>query len=401
MMGEKRANSMKALLALADGTVFLGTSFGAEGETTGEVVFNTSLTGYQEILTDPSYKGQIVTMTCPEIGNVGVNSEDVESRQPFVEGFIVKEYWERPSSWRAQKSLAEYLREHDIIGIQGIDTRALVRHLRDQGAQQGVISTVDLDPQRLVAKAKAAPSLVGRDLVKEVTCTQPYDWQQGLWKLGTGYQEESSKFQVPSPKSEDKSQISSLKSPLFVVAYDYGIKFNILRNLVEAGCRVRVVPAHTPAADVLALKPDGVFLSNGPGDPDAVPYAKENVATLIGQVPMFGICLGHQIMGLALGGRTYKLKFGHRGGNHPVMDVATRKVEITTQNHGFCADVDSLQGRAEITHMNLNDNTVEGLAHKDYPLFSVQYHPESSPGPHDANYLFRRFAEMMKRHKKG
>ena len=392
---------MKALLALADGTVFTGSSFGAEGEAVGEVVFNTSLTGYQEILTDPSYKGQIVTMTYPEIGNVGVNPEDVESRQPFVEGFIVKEYWERQSNWRAQQSLGPYLKEHRIVGIQGIDTRALVRRLRDYGAQQGVISTVDLDPQRLVAKARAAPSLVGRDLVKEVTCAQPYEWQQGRWELGKGYKEESFKFQVSSFKSGDKPQVSSLKPPFFVVAYDYGIKFNILRNLVETGCRVRVVPAHTTAAEVLDLKPDGIFLSNGPGDPDAVPYARENVAALIGKAPMFGICLGHQIMGLALGGRTYKLKFGHRGGNHPVMDLATRKVEITTQNHGFCVDVDSLQGRAEITHMNLNDNTVEGLAHKEYPLFSVQYHPESSPGPHDADYLFHRFAALMEQHRKG
>src|SRR6266849_3842938 len=348
---------MKALLALADGTVFSGSAFGAEGEAVGEVVFNTSLTGYQEILTDPSYKGQIVTMTYPEIGNVGINPEDVESRQPFVEGFIVKEYWERQSNWRAQQSLGQYLKEHHIVGIQGIDTRALVRRLRDYGAQQGVISTVDLDPQRLVAKARAVPSLVGRDLVKEVTCAQPYDWQHGRWELGKGYKEESSKLQAPSSKSGDQPQVSS-------------------------------------------LKPDGVFLSNGPGDPDAVPYAKENVAALIGKVPMFGICLGHQLIGLALGGRTYKLKFGHRGGNHPVMDLATRRVEITTQNHGFCVDVNSLQGRAEITHMNLNDNTVEGLAHKEYPLFSVQYHPESSPGPHDANYLFQRFTAMMEQHRK-
>ena len=328
---------MKALLALADGTVFTGTAFGAEGETVGEVVFNTSLTGYQEILTDPSYKGQIVTMTCPEIGNVGTNSEDVESRRPFVEGFIVKEYWERPSNWRAQKVLAQYMHAHDIVGIQGIDTRALVRRLRDEGAQQGVISTADLDPQQLVAKAKAAPSLVGLDLVKEVTCTEPYDWTQGRWEFGTGYREKNSEFGVRS--SEFQPPAPSPQPPFFVVAYDFGIKFNILRNLVEVGCQVRVVPASTSAKDVLAMSPDGVFLSNGPGDPDAVTYARENVAALVDKVPMFGICLGHQIMGLALGGKTYKLKFGHRGGNHPVMDMKTRKVEITTQNHGFCVDV--------------------------------------------------------------
>ncbi len=391
---------MKAILALADGTIFTGTSFGAEGEVTGEVVFNTSLTGYQEILTDPSYKGQIVTMTYTEIGNVGVNAEDVESRQPFVEGFIVKEYWERQSNWRAQKSLGQYLRENNIVGIQGIDTRALVRHLRDRGAQQGVISTIEADSRRLVAKAKAAPSMVGRDLVKEVTCAQPYDWNQGRWELGTGYREKSAECGVRSAESETQPLTSDPRPPLFVVAYDFGVKYNILRNLVDAGCRVRVVPASMPASEVLAMKPDGVFLSNGPGDPDAVPYARENVAALVGKVPMFGICLGHQIMGLALGGNTYKLKFGHRGGNHPVMDMQTRKVEITCQNHGFCVDVDSLQGRAEITHMNLNDRTVEGLAHKEYPLFSVQYHPESSPGPHDANYLFKRFTDLMEQQKR-
>ena len=373
-----------ALLALADGTVFEGSAFGAEGEAVGEIVFNTSLTGYQEILTDPSYKGQIVTMTYPEIGNVGVNTEDVESRQPCVEGFVVKEYWERPSNWRAQKSLAAYMREHDIVGIQGIDTRALVRRIRDGGAQQGVISTRALDAKRLVEKAQAAPSLVGRDLVKEVTCRQPYDWSQGYWELESGYRRQGTgqKGQAPEPRFS-------------VVAYDFGVKFNILRHLVEAGCRVRVVPAHTPAAEVLRLKPDGVFLSNGPGDPDALPYAKENIAALVGKVPLFGICLGHQILGLALGGQTYKLKFGHHGGNQPVMDLATRKVEITAQNHGFCVDVDSLQERAEVTHLNLNDRTVEGLRHTQEPLFSVQYHPESSPGPHDADYLFRRFTALM------
>ena len=373
-----------ALLALADGTVFEGSAFGAQGEAVGEIVFNTSLTGYQEILTDPSYKGQIVTMTYPEIGNVGVNAEDVESRQPFVEGFVVKEYWERPSNWRAQKSLAAYMREHDIVGIQGIDTRALVRRIRDGGAQQGAISTRGLDAKRLVEKAQAAPDLVGRDLVKEVTCHEPYDWSQGYWELESGYRQQGAgqKGRAPEPRFS-------------VVAYDFGVKFNILRHLVEAGCRVRVVPAPTPAAEVLALKPDGVFLSNGPGDPDAVPYAKENIAALVGKVPLFGICLGHQILGLALGGQTYKLKFGHHGGNQPVMDLATRKVEITAQNHGFCVDVDSLQERAEVTHLNLNDRTVEGLRHTQEPLFSVQYHPESSPGPHDADYLFRRFTALM------
>lgn len=384
---------MKALLVLADGTVFQGTAFGAEGEAVGEVVFNTSLTGYQEILTDPSYKGQLVTMTYPEIGNVGVNTEDVESRQPFVEGFIVKEYWERPSNWRAQKSLAAYMHEHNIVGIQGIDTRGVVRHIRDHGAQQAIISTTDLQPQSLTARAHSAPGLKGRDLVKEVTCSEPYNWQQGRWEISSGYRENG---REGGPQS---SVLSSQK--FYVVAYDYGIKFNILRSLVESGCRVRVVPAHTPAADVLALEPDGVFLSNGPGDPDAVSYAIQNVAALIGKVPMFGICLGHQIIGLALGGKTYKLKFGHHGGNQPVMDLTTRKVEITSQNHGFCVDVDSLRSRAEVTHVNLNDQTVEGLAHLQYPLFSVQYHPEASPGPHDANYLFARFTALMDKHKTG
>ncbi len=368
-----------ALLALADGSVFHGAAFGADGETGGEVVFNTAMTGYQEILTDPSYKEQLVAMTYPEIGNVGVNDEDVESRQPFVAGFIVKEYWDPPSSWRAQRSLGEYMRAHGLVGIADIDTRALVRHLRTHGAQEGVISTVDLDPHRLVAKAKARPGLVGRDLVREVTCDRPYDWTAPSWRLGGG-----------APEAAERT------GP-FVVAYDYGIKFNILRSLVDAGCRVRVVPAHTPAGDVLAQRPDGVFLSNGPGDPDAVPYARANVAALVGRVPIFGICLGHQILALALGGRTYKLKFGHHGANHPVKDLTTGQVEITSQNHGFAVDVDSLAGRAELTHLNLNDHTVEGLTHTSEALFSVQYHPEASPGPHDSAYLFRRFVDLIHR----
>jgi carbamoyl-phosphate synthase small subunit len=386
---------MKALLALADGRYYEGVAFGADGEALGEVVFNTSMTGYQEILTDPSYQGQLVAMTYPEIGNVGVNPEDVESRKPFTKGFIVKNYTAMPSSWRASQSLHEYMRAHGIVGIQGIDTRALVRHLRDHGSQEGIISTVSGNPEELIAKAKASPGIVGKDLVREVTCQTAYPWDQGMWELGAGY-----KQRTASSGAKRRGKKASFAMPGFsVVAYDFGIKYNILRNLAESGCRVTVVPASTSAADVLALNPDGIFLSNGPGDPDAVLYAKENVQRLIGQKPIFGICLGHQILGLALGGKTYKLKFGHHGGNQPVMDLTTRKVEITAQNHGFAVDADSLSGDAEISHLNLNDNTVEGLAHKELPIFSVQYHPESSPGPHDANYLFRRFTDMMARHR--
>jgi carbamoyl-phosphate synthase small subunit len=372
----------EALLALADGTVFRGRAFGAAAEAVGEIVFNTSMTGYQEILTDPSYEGQLVAMTYPEIGNVGVNREDVESRRPYVRGFVVREYREVPSSWRAEESLGAYLARHGIPGIEGIDTRVLVRHLRDHGSQEAVLSTVDLDPERLVRRAKASPGLVGRDLVREVTCAEPYDWTEGPWRLGRGY-----------TTAADEAG----RKPLQVVAYDFGIKRNILRNLVAVGCRVRVVPAYTPAEDVLAMRPDGVFLSNGPGDPDAVAGAPERVAALLGRVPVFGICLGHQILGLALGGTTYKLKFGHHGGNQPVKDLTTGKVEITAQNHGFAVDVDSLRGKAEITHVNLNDQTCEGLVVHGQPTFSVQYHPEASPGPHDANYLFRRFVELMER----
>ncbi len=365
----------EAALALADGTVFRGRAFGARGEAVGELVFNTSMTGYQEILTDPSYEGQLVAMTYPQIGNVGVNREDVESRRPYVRGFVVRESCAVPSSWRAEESLGGWLARHGIPGIEGIDTRALVRHLRDHGSQEAVLSSVDLDAERLVRRAKDAPGLVGRDLVREVTCAAPYVWTQGPWRLGGGY------------ATADEIAARLGRAPYRVVAYDFGIKWNILRHLVGVGCTVEVVPAYTPAAEVLARAPDGVFLSNGPGDPDAVEGAPERVAALLGKVPVFGICLGHQILGLALGGRTYKLKFGHHGGNQPVKDLTTGKVEITAQNHGFAVDV--------VTHLNLNDRTCEGLVVKGQPTFSVQYHPEASPGPHDASYLFRRFVDLI------
>ena len=372
-----------ALLALADGRVFRGESLGAEGEATGEVVFNTAMTGYQEIMTDPSYKGQIVVMTYPLIGNYGINDEDVESRRPWVEGFVVKEASATPSSWRGRRTLDEYMREQKIVGIQGIDTRALTRHLRDHGAQEGAISTEELDPKRLAAKAQASPGLIGRDLVREVTIPAAHGWDEATWDRVRGYRE------PPAARFN-------------VVAFDSGIKLNILRQLVSVGCNVTVVPASTSAAAVLELKPDGVFLSNGPGDPEGVPYLIEAVRGLLGKMPIFGICLGHQILGLAVGGNTYKLKFGHHGANHPVKDLATGKVEITAQNHGFAVDPDSVKARGlELTHVNLNDGTCEGLSHRELPVFSVQYHPEASPGPHDANYLFHRFMDLMQRTKGG
>lgn len=373
---------MKAILALADGKVFEGKAFGAIGEVTGEVVFNTSMTGYQEILTDPSYCGEIVTMTYPQIGNYGINPEDVESCKPFLSAFVVKESCPFPSNFRSEMSLDAYLKEQGIVGIEGIDTRALVRHIRTKGAQPGIVSSIDIDIDSLLEKAQKAPSLIGRDLVKEVTCDASYRWSQGVWELGRGYADRSGE-----------------PLPYKVVAYDFGIKRNILRNLVSSGCDVTVVPATTPAEEVLKMNPDGIFLSNGPGDPEPISYAQETIRQLLGKVPIFGICLGHQLLSIALGGRTYKLKFGHRGGNQPVLDHQRQQVEITSQNHGFAVDAESLAQQVKVTHLNLNDNTVEGIQHAELPAFSVQYHPEASPGPHDAQYLFARFIEMMTKFK--
>ncbi len=366
----------RAYLALEDGTVFEGYSFGAEGEACGEVVFNTAMTGYQEILTDPSYKGQIVTMTYPLIGNYGINDEDVESFRPWVEGFVVKEASGIVSNWRAREGLHEYLKRHGIVGIEGIDTRELTKRLREVGSQMGVISTVESDLVKLVEKARSLPKIEGRDLVKEVTCKAPYRWDEGDWELGRGYRK----------VKEGRYKI---------VVYDFGVKFNILRMLVEAGFDVTVVPANTPAEDVLDMKPHGVFLSNGPGDPAPVEYAIKNIRKLLGKLPICGICLGHQLLALALGGKTYKLKFGHHGANHPVKDLVENRIEITSQNHNFAVDPDSLKGEVEVTHINLNDYTVEGLRHKSIPAFSVQFHPEASPGPHDSRNVFARLKRLV------
>ncbi len=369
----------KALLVIEDGTVFEGSGFGAEGEVFGEVVFNTSMTGYQEILTDPSYNGQIVTMTYPEIGNCGVNEEDVESRRPFLKGFVVKEYWRTPSNWRSQGDLESYLANYGIVGIEGIDTRSLTKLIRSKGAQKAVISTEDLDPKSLLKKVQSSEGIVGIDLVTEVSCEEPYNWNEGTHSWRT--------LDEKDLQAEDKFK---------VVAYDFGLKQNILRKLTDHECEVTVVPSRTPPNEVLALDPDGIFLSNGPGDPAAVSYAIESIRTLIGKKPIFGICLGHQILSLALGAETYKLKFGHRGANQPVKNLQTGKVEITSQNHGFAVDTESLGKDIEVTHINLNDQTIEGIKHKKHPAFSVQYHPEASPGPHDASYLFQDFINLMK-----
>jgi carbamoyl-phosphate synthase small subunit len=372
---------------LEDGRLFNGRAAGALTRRGGEVVFNTSLTGYQEVFTDPSYAGQIVCLTYPHIGNVGANLEDEESARPYIESLIVREFSQVSSNWRSAETAQLYLNRHKIPVIWDIDTRALVRHIRNVGALRGIVSTDGTPAEQLIFEAKQLPSMAGQELAGRVSCEKPYGWDKGSVEVAI------------SPWSEQMGQSDAEAEArrLRVVAYDYGIKQNILRLLVDHHCEVFVVPAQTSAEDVLEMKPDGVFLSNGPGDPEPVTYAVENIKKLIGRVPVFGICLGHQLCGLALGGKTFKLKFGHHGSNHPVKNLLTEQVEITAQNHGFCVDPESLPSReVEITHVNLNDGTNEGMRHKSKPLFSVQYHPEASPGPHDSHYLFTQFTDLMK-----
>lgn len=358
--------STPALLVLEDGRAFRGASFGAEGETFGEMVFNTSMTGYQEILTDPSYAGQIVCMTYPLIGNYGVNEDDVESRRPWAEGLVVREASRIASNWRSTETLDSYLKRNNIVGLEQIDTRALVRHIRDKGAMRAAISTTDLDEKSLLDKVLASPGMENRELASAVTVTESFEY----------------------PSLDDHKY--------HVVCYDFGVKTNSLREFSRFGCRLTVVPAETPADEVMALKPDGIFLSNGPGDPASMQDVIEEIKKLAeSETPIFGICLGHQLIGQAFGGGTYKLKFGHRGGNQPIKDLTTGRVEITSHNHGFAVDAESLPADVEVTHVNLNDNTVAGLRHKTLPVFSVQYHPESAPGPHDSEYLFKRFIDLM------
>tara|TARA_B100000029_G_scaffold515020_1_gene620126 strand:- start:22328 stop:23464 length:1137 start_codon:yes stop_codon:yes gene_type:complete len=378
---------MEAWLALEDGTVYRGTAFGATGQKVGEVVFNTSMIGYQEVLTDPSYKGQIVSMTYPLIGNYGVNSDDFESTQTHVEGFVVREHQPYPNNWRSTGNLEQFLKKNGVIGITGIDTRALTRRLRARGVMRGVIQTGNSNAISLVTQAKEASGLVGIDLVKEVTTKHPYRW------------EADSKIPVDIPNNDPEKVWSVFESAGIyrVVVMDYGVKHNILRSLVHRGCNVIVLPAHSTADQVLQLNPDGIMLSNGPGDPEAVQYAIKELKVLIEKKPIFGICIGHQLLGMALGAKSFKLKFGHRGANQPVQQCKSGKVEITAQNHGFAIDPLTLdESQVELTHINLNDQTLEGISHRKYPVFSVQYHPEASPGPHDADYLFDRFIQSMR-----